>query len=155
MPSDVPRSPGRVPIAIYIAASGGDPGGVLETHCCQYAETRGWVVAAVFIDAGLLPPLEARDGWRGVRGALEAGDARGVVTWTRSMVADTTNEWECLAEPLGELGCFLAAGALDTPGQVLYSRRSEQAPLNRRPEARRAPIAGTPHPASPRVPGGL
>ncbi|MFE7190386.1 hypothetical protein [Kitasatospora sp. NPDC057541] len=128
MPSDVPRSPGRVPIAVYIASPGGDPGGVLETHCRQYAETREWVVAVVFTDSGPLPALEERAGWRAVQNALETGAARGVVMWTRSMVVDSAEAWERLAVLLGELGWFLAAGAIDTPGQPLYGRGGEQAP---------------------------
>ncbi|MFJ1707168.1 hypothetical protein [Kitasatospora sp. NPDC088346] len=95
---------------------------MLETHCRQYAETREWVVAAVFADVGPLPPLEERKGWTGVQNALAAGTARGVVTWTRSMVAESAEAWERLVVRLGELAWFLAAGALDTPGQALYGR---------------------------------
>ncbi|MFJ4676937.1 hypothetical protein [Kitasatospora sp. NPDC088783] len=117
MPSDVPQSPGRVPVAIYIASPGGDPGGVLETHCRQYAETREWVVAAVFTDAGEQLPLKQRTGWRAVEEALAVGTARGVVMRTRSMVASSSEEWERLAVGIGELGWFLAAGLLDAPAE--------------------------------------
>ncbi|MFF4343049.1 hypothetical protein ACFY00_24355 [Kitasatospora sp. NPDC001540] len=88
---------------------------MLETHCRRYAETREWVVAAVFTDAGLQLPLEQRTGWRAVEEALAAGAARGVVTRTRSMVASSPEEWERLAVGLGELGWFLTAGLLDAP----------------------------------------
>ncbi|MFC9331322.1 hypothetical protein [Kitasatospora sp. NPDC057015] len=121
---DVPQSPGRVPVAIYIASPGADPDGLLEAHCRQYAETREWVVTAVFTDSGPLPPMEERMGWSDVQNALTAGTARGVVTWTRSMVAESAEAWERLTVRLGELAWFLAAGALDTPGQALYGRGS-------------------------------
>ncbi|MFD6468769.1 hypothetical protein [Streptomyces goshikiensis] len=142
MPSDVPRSPGRVPVAIYIASPGGDPDAVLETRCRQFAESREWVVSAVFTDRGQVPSLEDRVGWLAVRDALAKGTARGVVTWTRSMVADSTEAWERLTVGVGELGWFLTAGALDTPGQPLYGRSvTEQLPMGRRPGARRAGVA--------------
>ncbi|MER7702361.1 hypothetical protein ABTX81_05615 [Kitasatospora sp. NPDC097605] len=100
---------------------------MLETHSRQYAETREWVVAAVFTDMGPLLALEGRAGWRAVQNALETGTARGVVMWTRSMVVDSAEAWERLVVLLSELGWFLAAGAIDTPGQALYGRSGEQA----------------------------
>lgn len=87
--------------------------------------------------------MEDRVGWLAVRDALAKGTARGVVTWTRSMVADSTEAWERLAAGVGALGWFLTAGALDTPGQSLYGRSAtEQLPAGRRPRTRRASGAG-------------
>ncbi|WP_030460619.1 hypothetical protein [Kitasatospora sp. NRRL B-11411] len=153
MPSDAPRSPGRVPVAIYIASPGGDPDAVLETHCRQFAESREWVVSAVFTDQGQVP-LEDRAGWLALRDALGDGVAQGVVTWTRSMVADSTEGWERLAVGVSELGWFLVAGALDTPGHSLYGRtRTEQLPNGRRLGTRRATGTGAPRPQSGCDPG--
>ncbi|MFF1906394.1 recombinase family protein [Kitasatospora sp. NPDC058218] len=120
---------------------------MLETHCRKFAESREWVVAVVFTDAGQLSSLEERPGWRAAHEALTSGIARGVVTWTRSMVADSAEAWARSAVLVGDLGCFLVAVALDTPGQSLYGRGvQELAPAGRRPDARRAPGAGIPHP---------
>lgn len=147
MPSDVPQSPGRVPVAIYLASPGGDPGAVLETHCRKFAESREWVVAVVCTDAGQLPSLEERPAWRAAQEALTSGTARGVVTWTRSMVADSAEAWARSAALVSERGWFLVAVALDTPGQSLYGRGvQELAPAGRRPDARRAPGAGSARP---------
>ncbi|MEU6295310.1 hypothetical protein [Streptomyces erythrochromogenes] len=126
---------------------------MLETHCRQFAESREWVVSVTFTDRGQVP-LEDRAGWQALRDALAEGIAQGVVTWTRSMVADTAEGWERLAVGVRELGWFLVAGALDTPGQSLYGRPvTEQLPTSRGPGPRRAASAFTPRPKSGCDPG--
>ncbi|WP_157882049.1 hypothetical protein [Streptomyces rubellomurinus] len=56
MPSNAPRSPVRVLVVIHFASPGEGFAGVLETRR-RCAETWEWVVAAVFIDARVLPPF--------------------------------------------------------------------------------------------------
>ncbi|MEV7595770.1 recombinase family protein [Kitasatospora sp. NPDC089797] len=120
MPSNVPRSPGRVPVALYIASIKGDPGGVLAEQCRQYADAREWTVTGIFTDSAALIALSQRREWSNLSKALSNGAAQGVVTWTRSMVADSAEEWSRLTRLLSDRGLFLVAGALDTPGQLLY-----------------------------------
>ncbi|MEV7926118.1 recombinase family protein [Kitasatospora sp. NPDC088779] len=134
MPSDTPRSPGRVPVALYIATANGDAGGALADPCRQYADAREWVVAETFTDTGPLADLNDRSGWLDLSDALSRGTVKGIVTWTRSMVAGSVEEWDRLTAILADRGWFLVAGALDTPGQPLYSggpRSSPAAPRGR------------------------
>ncbi|MFI6447803.1 hypothetical protein [Kitasatospora sp. NPDC050543] len=140
MSSEVPqpRSPGRVSVALYIAAADGDPGGELANHCRQYADAREWVIAASFSDAGLFGDLDERPGWQGVTALLPAGRASGIVTWTRSMVAHTPEAWKHLTELIADRGSFLASGSLDTPGQRLYTGGVHRLPPSR-PRRGRSP----------------
>ncbi|ROR44732.1 hypothetical protein EDD39_2939 [Kitasatospora cineracea] len=63
------------------------------------------------------------------------------------MVANDAQAWEHQAVLVGELGWFLVAGALDTPGQSLYSRGAPgQLPASRRSGTRRAPGGSGPYP---------
>ncbi|MFJ6770126.1 hypothetical protein ACIQOV_03955 [Kitasatospora sp. NPDC091257] len=93
---------------------------MLAERCRQYADAREWVVAGSFADSVPLISLSERCGWLELSAALSSGTAQGVVTWTRSMVADSIEEWDRLTTLLSDRGLFLAAGALDTPGQLLY-----------------------------------
>ncbi len=122
MPADAPQSPGRVPVAIYLASDSGDPDGKLADLCGKFADARDWLIVEVFVDTAPLPALSERDGWQRVAEALSRGSIQGVVTWTRAMVADTSEEWDRLAAILTDRGGFLVSGALNTPGQSLYGR---------------------------------
>jgi hypothetical protein len=119
---------GRVPVAIYLAAPADETIDALVGYCRLYAEAREWVITHTAADQDTAASLAERPGWQSVTSALSAGNASGVVTWTRSMLATSQEEWEQLASLIADRGGFLVAGALDTPERPLHPRHGPHAP---------------------------
>ncbi|MFI9077904.1 recombinase family protein [Streptomyces sioyaensis] len=125
--TQVPRTPptstpSRVPVALYIATSAPESAELLADYCRQYAMTHGWDAVGIVTDIDRTAPLMSRPEWPRVLSLLSDGTVRGVVTYSRGMIAAPQDEYDVVREFLRDRGAFLAAAR--TAGRGTPPRRT-------------------------------
>ncbi|WP_175408089.1 hypothetical protein [Streptomyces sp. TRM64462] len=104
-----PDTPGRVPVALYVAAGDAPTVDLLSDYCRQYATARDWDAVEAVTDTDRLIPLVSRPGWARVLSLLATGTVRGVVTYSPAMLAAIEGGYDAVRALLSEQGAFLAA----------------------------------------------
>ena len=118
------RTAGRVPVALYVAAPSPAAARELAQRCREYAELRNWTIALTATDVHPADGLSERPGWARVIAALSDRTARGVVTWSRDMLADSPEGWNSLTALVSDRNAFLAAAGSGRPTGACAVRRS-------------------------------
>ncbi|MGW7367911.1 hypothetical protein ACWGI8_31940 [Streptomyces sp. NPDC054841] len=85
-----------------------DASDLIAEHVHQHAHARDWPVVDTVRDRDRLQPLDQRPGWTRVLDLLATGIARGIVTFSPSMVA-AGDGFEALHRHISHEGGFLVA----------------------------------------------
>ncbi len=112
---DTQTPSGRVPVAAYICTVEDDTAGMIADYVGQYAQAREWAMVEVVRDTDRRTLLSDRPGWQHLLTLLSSGQTRGLVTYSRAMVAPDAAAYERLVVLLVELGAFLACARQSTP----------------------------------------
>ncbi|MCQ4082370.1 hypothetical protein NGB36_17625 [Streptomyces sp. RB6PN25] len=100
---------GPIPTIIYICERDTAIAERLAGQCRGHAEQRAWRVVDTVIDNSPLTPLDAREGWKQVIGALAEGSVGIVVTWDPASVASGPGDFQTLQATFRAGGTVLVA----------------------------------------------
>jgi hypothetical protein len=99
----------RLGVVLYACASCQDTADAVLARARHYAVEHGWEVVGEFSDVTGMAPAKTRQGFRDAVHVIEAGQAHGLVTKYRAMVAPTDAEYAQLDAKLKQLTAFLVA----------------------------------------------
>jgi hypothetical protein len=100
---------GPIPTIIYICEQDTAIAARLEGQCREHAAQRAWRVVGTVMDNSPQTPLDAREGWRQVTGALAGGIVGIVVTWDPASVASGAAGFHALQAQFRAGGVVLVA----------------------------------------------